>query len=246
MFCTNCGKENADGMSFCVNCGMRLNTQPQGNAQPQSDVQQPDYEQPNVYQQGYQPNVGQQQDYQPNFGNFNANQVGNKIKNLINQKGRTPIIGGALVAVIVLIIIICSACTRSMGATVNLLEKAINKQDARMMIDAVMPKKALKRAAKEMDMSRREFEEFLEDECEDTIDDLDLDGEKIKIKLTDKGDKVSRRDLKELNESLEEMGIKAEQAREDVEITIKYDGEKEEVTCTMYKVGGKWYINPLW
>lgn len=64
MFCTACGKQNAEGSTFCTSCGTPL-VQKEAQPQPQQPVyQQPVYQQP-VYQQPvYQQPIYQQPVYQ--------------------------------------------------------------------------------------------------------------------------------------------------------------------------------------
>ncbi|MBQ5838294.1 MAG: zinc-ribbon domain-containing protein [Clostridia bacterium] len=70
MFCPNCGSNNPDGVAFCANCGAQLgNQQPQQQAAPQPEFQQPQQvaPQPEFQQPQQQPQQQYQAPYQPPY-----------------------------------------------------------------------------------------------------------------------------------------------------------------------------------
>ncbi len=110
-----------------------------------------------------------------------------------------------------------------------------------------------------------EFWEYMEDEMNMDMDDLEDDFEesfeyredelkdeygknyKVKYKITDK-DELDDDDLDEIKDNLKEMGIKKKDVKKamevELELTIKgsEDKDTDDITLNLVKIGSKWYV----
>lgn len=175
------------------------------------------------------------------------------LKNMDRNKltGYAVIAAVALVVVILLIVIFSG---RSDTSTLKKYVKAAYDLDAKKIVN-LYPDVIFKMAAEEEDISKGEAKDEaiddLQDELEDLADkydDIEFDEIKsIKVEIRDE-DKLTKKQVRELNEMYEDeydMKLKAKEMKNcEVKITGKHDGDKFnfKVNITLIKIGGSWYL----
>lgn len=130
---------------------------------------------------------------------------------------------------------------RSYKAVVKDYFKAIEKADAKLMMD-LLPDDLIKYVMEEEDMTKKEMIEDLQDE----LDSMHKYYDKLKIsyEIEDTED-FGKDDLKDLKEDYKECGVKVKDAMVvEVEVTLEFDGNEVSNTMelTLIKVGGSWYM----
>lgn len=170
----------------------------------------------------------------------------------LNLKDRKTLIslGAGLLALVLIFVLLFGG--NSPKGVVKKYMKAIQKADAAAVVK-LLPKKVVNEAKDEMDMSNKEWKEYLEEMSEDLADSYEAmeeyyDG-KLKITYEIKDvEKLDKDDLKDLKEEYkDELDIKVKDARiVEVKVTTKIGDEKmkSEQEILVIKVGGKWCLDP--
>ena len=170
------------------------------------------------------------------------------------KKGLKPnnkligLIAGGVAALAVIILLVSLIFGRSAKATAKQAVKATLKGDGKAIVN-LLHKEMLEAYEDQLDMDKDDLidqaNDALEEELEELDDEID-DKWKVTYKVT-KVKELSKKEVKELNESLEDNDIdlevsKAAEVR--LELTLKVDGEKEKdkIDISVIKVGGKWYL----
>ncbi len=167
----------------------------------------------------------------------------------VQQKQKNRIIGIAAVAVLVIVVIVLGVLIfggRSYKSAVKQFMKGTFEGDAKAIMK-VLPKDYLNVMMEEEGYdSKKEAQEDLQKQLDRTIKLLNqqFDDWKYSYEITETED-YSKKDLKDLNEDLEEYGIQAKAAKDvTVDVTLKSKDGKEtnDQEVTVIKIGGSWYL----
>ena len=219
MFCTKCGEKNEEGTRFCVRCGEPLT--PGKTA--------------GVSQGG------------AGGSDFMGNAAGGEVfypngrSSVFSQRNRGKIILAAIVIVAIVIVAVFLLTGRSSDSVVEKYVEASFELDIETIWDLLPPEMReamVEEAEDEMNLYGEEevigyMEDELRDEMEYLMDQLggNLD---YTWEITDE-EEYDRSDLRELNQSLREMGLEdftADDAKDvDVEITVTSGAESG---CLLY------------
>jgi len=265
-FCTKCGNQIGDGVAFCPKCGAPQNAasaapQNAASATPQQSAPQ------NTAPQGY----GMPQQYgtyteaPKQQSGVQMDEILNKGKemgsNAVKKVGKEKIIAGvAILVVLVGLFFIVSGFLKGCGGGANSPKGAVKsfldatcKGDIVAMMECVAPDNMMDAMYEEMGMTKSEFKEYA----------------KMATAFVDKDELPSYRNLKvetretlkgdDLEEYIEELAytfdvepdeLKVKEVRV-LEVTCDFketkdaewdENDSEEIV--VYKIGGKWYIDP--
>jgi hypothetical protein len=167
------------------------------------------------------------------------------------KKGKLPIgkIAGLAAAVVVLIIIISAISGGGYKKPIDLVFKSIQTGKASHMLKA-MPKFIIDDRYSDRD-ELDELDELFEEVQEELRDEYGKNA-KVSYKITDR-DKLDKDDLEDISEYFGDyFGSAGKRAKVkagyeiELDATIRGSEDKDtnELTVTVIKIGGKWYLNP--
>ena len=228
MFCTKCGTQNEEGAQFCVRCGEPL---------AQRRVAGTDRRNSGAAGNEFYPNGG----YAPAFP----------------QRNRSKTIIAVIVIAVVIILAVFLLTGRSSDSVVEKYVEASFELDIETIWSLLPPEMReamVEEAEDEMNLyGEEEVISYMEDELRDEMEYLmDQLGGNLDYtwEIIDE-EEYDRSDLRELNQSLREMGLEdftADDAKDvEVEIFVTSGGESGSysATLTLIQQGRKWYLGNI-
>ena len=225
--CANCGADLPENTAFCPNCGTKVEAA----------------EAPKMG--GFCGGCGTQLTEGATFCPKCGKPVGGaKAPKAQGAKNNMPGIIAIAAVVLILLIIICSAAGGGYKKPIKNYMKGVNKANSEKLYSA-FPEEVIDGMVDDycdlLDMTEKEFYEYIDDSLEDAIDG------KISYKIGDK-EKLSKSDLKDYEDYLErrydeyfdEIDVTKGYS---VDVTVKSDGEKSTTTIEVYKVNGDWTMD---
>lgn len=220
MFCGNCGSQNPDGATKCAVCGAPL--------------------------------TEEKKDGKSDKGGDILAKVGLSGMDKNKLTGYAVIAAVALVLVILLIVLFSG---RSDTSTLKQYVKAAYDMNGKKIV-SLTPKVLVDVYADQQDISKKDAKEELIDEMNDTLKDLDKrysgvdfdEVKSLKVEIRKVEDTYSKKQLRDFNESFEDMydmKINAKAVKiVEIKVSGKYDGDKFDfkTTVMIVKIGGSWYI----
>lgn len=160
---------------------------------------------------------------------------------------KPPYLAIGLIVIIAVILIIVAKMlffSNSYETTIKKFMTSVETQDGKLLL-SVFPDEVLEETADELDMDRKEMEEYFSDMF-DTLSD-EYDG-KIRIKYEIEDDhRLKNSELRNIEDNLYNcIDIKEGKSLE-ISTEIYIDGDKEEdedIYLNVIKVGRKWYLDP--
>lgn len=247
MNCKKCGAPLPENAVFCEKCGQKVEpvaaaVPPQGAASNPNPTPNP-APNPNPAMGAQAPNGAP---IPPTGAGFAVPPVG-AADGAENKNKKVGMIAAIVAAVIVVVLLASLLFSRSPKDCIKDFYKAEQKASASQMLNLV-PKKYQKYLMDEYDLSKKELKEAVKDYLDDNLDSWEDDygdGIKIKVEFKDK-DKVSKGDIKDMNETFddEDIKLKVKKGYEyEIKVKIKGDDDDDSSKTTSYavKIGGKWY-----
>ncbi len=245
MFCPNCGTQFENETATCPNCGT-VATQPLPQEEPAAPVEAAPVD--------VAPEMQQPVEEQPGVQQFVTDKVQAVAKKLNLDTKTTGLIGIAVAALIViLVLVIALSGGGDIKQPLELSQKIMLKQKSKKIKD-FYPKAYWDYMEEENDQKASEVIEEFEDEFKDEFDSLDKafakaygDNYKIKYKITDK-EEPSTKTMENIEDGLKSnYDIPKKKIKKylelDIELTIKGKEDDDTVEMEVYavKIGGDWY-----
>ena len=240
-FCTRCGNILADDALFCTKCGSAQQPPIQPMNQPPMNQQPPMA--PNGYAPMQQPMNQPPMNAGPSFGD-KVNGFFGKVKNYIRNNPKVKkygIIGGSVLAGIIVLIIVLTIAFPSPKAVVNKYCKAFGKGDAKTVVSCMCD------AMFTDEMDEDDYIEMFED----NFDEMEFEDFEYEIKgIKD----LSKSEIKALEETFEyieeyydnDFDADKVSGYKKVKVKISYDSEYGDYSGTqefiLIKYMGQWKI----
>lgn len=246
MFCVKCGNQMPDGSKFCTKCGAPMeaaenntasetaqaapaNEAAENQAVPETSAETPAQNVTETYQTPVAPAKGK--------------------PNILMIGG---IAAAAVIFLIVTIISLSAMSKRNDPETIALNYVGYTMDGNAKKMIGCMPDKMIDTLLDELDMSKKELidgiDEYFADNLEDMLDSLEDTYGKGKIVYESRGkSSLKKDDIEDIKEDLEDdFGIKASKV-EKYKIKISYrvkgkDHKIEDAEIYMIKTGGRWYV----
>lgn len=154
------------------------------------------------------------------------------------------IIACAVAAILLLFLVFGGQSYKS--AVNNVLDGVLDGNVNKFM--KALPDEVIEAMADDYDMTKREFEEYMEENLSEMTEELDYyigDNWSISHKIVGTRD-YSMSDMRYIVEDYEEIGVKVKEAKiVEVELTVKAFGmtESSEMEIGVVKIGGSWYVD---
>lgn len=245
-YCAECGCPMSDEAKFCMQCGAKQEVQQQNEVE--QEVQQQNEVEQEVQQQNEVEQEVQQQSYtQPDQSYIYQQPTVGKSK--FEWKPQFIVVG-IVVVVLILVVIVFKVVTGggsgSMEGAIEEYYEAICDQDAEAFLEITCCDSMMKAMEEETGYSEKEMEESLEDYLDYVYEDY---SEIKNIEIEDK-EKMSKSELKEGLEEIEEetgVNVKISEMYE-VKVSFEYydsyyeEWDEDTDYLTVYKSGSSWYV----
>lgn len=242
--CTQCGADLADNALFCPACGCSVSQQQGSQMQwGQQDKNQPAYNQP---QQNYNQPSQQEQMQQPYSQQYNQMQQPYaqpypQYQQEEKKSSKGAVIGicvGVIAVIAILIFALCKLGGKGYEKPIRNLMDGMIESDSEKMLSA-FPDNFVDEMVDESGLGKKQFYKTLDTYLSYSMEDYD----KATYKITD-AERLDKDDVKDYEDDYQEY-FEDSKVTDGylVEVTAKYDGEKESEEFEVYKVDGKWTIS---